>query len=159
MAAQARVFEDSSARADWAGKSGREAAGGFRLPPVPNESIYFYRKPIDNSGVVRLPDPKASARCWRWVAAATTVTLLLAGLLWPGAYSLLAGYQVESLKGQQETLRAELASLELEQARLVTPERLDQLAREQELIDPAPDQVVQLAPAPDGSLARNLSAK
>ena len=162
MASQAKSFDDQT-RAGWTDTARHEGAGrkaaSYRLPPIPNEEIYLYRKPIDNSGVVRQSDPKARARCWRWVATATAVTVLLAGMLWPGAHALLAGYQIESLKATQQTLRAELASLELEEARLLSPEKLDEMAREQQLIDPAPDQIVQLAPAPDGSLARNLKSK
>ena len=162
MASQASSFDDQD-RAGWTGTARRGSAkrktAPHRLPPVPNEEIYLYRKPIDNSGVVRQSDPRARAKCWRWVATVTAITFVLAGMLWPGAHAMLAGYQIESLKAAQQKLRAELASLELEEASLLSPERLDQMAREQQLIDPAPDQIVQLAPTPDDSLARNLGSK
>ncbi len=163
MAAQASSFDGDRSRAGWTDAARHagagEKAGSYRLPPVPNQEIYFYRKPIDNSRVVRQDDPRARARCWRWIATATAATFLLAGLLWPSAYGMLAGYQVESLKAGEQTLRAELASLEAEAASLLSPERLDEMALEQELIDPAPDQIVHLPPAPDGSLARNMKSK
>ncbi len=162
MASQASSFDHESrtGRSGTAHPAGavRQAAS-CRLPPLPNEEIYLYRKPIDNSGVVRQSDPAARGRCWRWVATATAITIVLAAMLWPGAHALLAGYRIESLKATQQLLRAELASLELEEARLLSPEKLDEMAREQQLIDPAPDQVVQLAPAADGSLARNLKSR
>lgn len=163
MATQASYFDADRSRAGWAGAAPHEGAGekagSYRLPPVPNQDIYFYRKPIDNSRVVRQDDPRARARCWRWIATATAATFLLAGVLWPTAYGMLAGYQIESLKAGQQTLQAELASLEAQEASLLSPDRLDEMALQQELIDPAPDQIVHLTPAPDGSLARNMKSK
>lgn len=131
----------------------------YALPPIPNQEIYFYRKPIDNSGVVRKADPKAQARCWSWIAAATAATFLVAGMLGPSAYGMLEGSQVEKLKKARETLQAELKSLEAQEASLLSPENLELIAQESELLDPAPNQLVDLSPAPDGSLARNLNSK
>ena len=54
---------------------------------------------------------------------------------------------------------AERASLDLEEARLLSPEKLEELAASQEFIDPAPDQVVYLPPPADGSLARVTNSK
>ncbi len=78
-----------------------------KLLPLPNEHIYLYRKAIDNSRVVRQADPRARAICWRRIATTTAGTLVLVALLWPGMYGMLAGYQIESLKAQQQKLIAE----------------------------------------------------
>ncbi|MFB3776352.1 MAG: hypothetical protein ACE141_02045 [Bryobacteraceae bacterium] len=123
------------------------------LRPVPNEEIYFFRKTIDNTGVVRQSDPQSRARCWRWIATTAAGTLLLAGLLWPSLYSMVAGYQIEALKARQQRLVAERSELELQEARLLSPEKLEELARARDFVDPAPAQVVHLGPQPDGSLA------
>ena len=72
---------------------------------------------------------------------------------------LVTSWEVESLKAGQQTMRAELASLEAEEASQLSPERLDEMALEQELIDPAPDQIVHLPPAPDGFLAQIMKSK
>ena len=86
-------------------------------------------------------------------------TFLLVALLWPNVYGMLAGYRIEALKGEQQRLLAERASLELDEARLLSPEKLEELARTQAFIDPAPDQVVYLPPAADGSLAQVTKSK
>jgi hypothetical protein len=157
MATQASSFERFETRAGWgepASDTGRgQETDGYCLRPVPNEGIYFFRKAINNSGVVRQSDPKARARCWRWIATTAAGTLLLAALLWPNVYGMVTGYQIEELKLRQQRLIAERSELELQEARLLSPERLEELARAQDFIDPAPAQVVHLAPQPDGSLA------
>lgn len=137
----------------------KEKADPYRLRPLPNESIYFYRKTIDNSRVVRQADPQARSRCWRWIATATASTMFLFALLWPNVCGLLAGYQIESLKAEQQRLLAQRAELEVAEARLLSPERLERMAQTQEFIDPAPEQVVFLQPKADGALALNLPAK
>jgi hypothetical protein len=137
----------------------KEKDDPYRLRPLPNESIYFYRKTIDNSRVVRQADPQARSRCWRWIATATASTMFLFALLWPNVCGLLAGYQIESLKAEQQRLLAQRAELEVAEARLLSPERLERMAQTQEFIDPAPEQVVFLQPKADGALALNLPAK
>ena len=157
MATQASSFERFETGAGWgepAAEAGRRRkAEPCGLRPVPNEEIYFFRKAIDNSGVVRQSDPQTRARCWRWIATTAAGTVVLAALLWPNVYGMVTGYQIEELKLRQQRLIAERSELELLEARLLSPERLEELARAQDFIDPAPAQVVHLAPQPDGSLA------
>ena len=136
----------------------RPAADLYRLRTIPNEDIFFFVKTIDNARVVREADPVAPQRCWTMIAACGTAAVMLIGLLLPGAYGLLAGYQIQSLREQQHRLVNQRANLELEEAKLVSPARLQELARIQEFIDPAPGHVVYLTPQQD-SLALNVSKK
>lgn len=159
MATQATSYDRFEAEAAARQRSRKEKADPYRLRPLPNESIYFYRKAIDNSRVVRQADPRARSRCWRWIATAMASTMFLFALLWPNVCSLLAGYQIESLKADQQRLLAERAELEVAEARLLSPERLERMARRQEFIDPAPEQVVFLQPKADGALALNVPAR
>ena len=153
LEAEAGTWEDAR-RADR-----QERADPRRLRPFPNERIYFYRKAIDNSSVVRQADPQASARCWRWIAATCAGTVVLTALLWPSAYDRLAGYQIESLKLDQQKLLAQRSALEVQEAQLLSPERLEELARTQQFVDPGPEQIVFLQPKADGSRALNGPAK
>ena len=163
MATQAKTFDSHEFGGAWGDATPRRATGmqsdPFLLPPLPQQSLYFYRKAIDNSRVVRQPDPQGRNRQWRWIATTMACTFVLLALLWPNVYAMVAGYQIEQLKGQQQRLVAERASLDLEEARLLSPEKLEGLARTQEFIDPAPDQVVFLPPPADGSLAQVTNAK
>lgn len=127
----------------------------YRLRAIPNEDVYFFVKHVDNTRVVREADPVAPRRCWGMIAAGCTAAVLLIGLLLPGAYNLLAGIQITALREQQRVLLNQRAVLELEETRLVTPERLQKLAELQRFIDPPPGRVIYLPPQA-GSLALNV---
>jgi hypothetical protein len=130
-----------------------------RLRPLPNEDVYLFVKKIDNSRVVRQADPAARRECWKAIAVSCTAAALAVGVLLPGAYSLLAGYQIQTLEQERQTYKTQLAALELEEARLLSPERLQHLARMQQFIEPSPDTLVYLQPTDDGSLAMDLTRK
>jgi hypothetical protein len=125
------------------------------LRALPNEDVYFFTKRIDNSRVVRQADPMARARDWKLVGGAGFAAVCLIATLLPSAYGLMAGYQLSSLKQQQQLLTTERARLELEEARLMSPDRLQELARMQEFVDPSPSRTVYLTPNNDQSLALN----
>ncbi len=121
----------------------------------PNEDIYFFVKRIDNSRVVRQADPQAGGVCWKMIGSVGAAALLLIGVLLPSAYGLLAGYQIQSLREESKRLASEQASLELQEAKLVSPERMEQLARMQQFIDPEPQKVVYLDSKDGSSYALN----
>ena len=143
------------------GEAVRSAAGthrSTRTAPVrafANEDIYFFVKRIDNSRVVRQTDPQAGGVCWKMIGSVGAAALLLIGVLLPSAYGLLAGYQIQSLRGEAQRLAGERASLELQEAKLVSPARMEQLARQQQFIDPEPEKVVHLDSKDSSALALN----
>jgi hypothetical protein len=122
----------------------QDAADPYRLRAIPNEDVYFFVKSIDNTRVVREADPAALARCWKTIAFGSCGAVLLISLILPGAYNMLAGYQIQALHEQRQHLTRERAALEMEEASLVSAERLQELARMQQFIDPAPGDVVHL---------------
>src|SRR5258708_3416569 len=129
-----------------------------RVVPVrafANEDIYFFMKRIDNSRLVRQTDPKAGGVCWKMIGSVGAAALLLIGVLLPSAYGLLAGYQLQSLREEAKRLAGQQASLELQEAKLVSPQRMEELARIQQFIDPAPQKVVYLDSKDGSSLALN----
>jgi hypothetical protein len=135
-------------------RGARAAAQSIQVPAFANEDIYFFVKRIDNTGVVRVADPKARGVCWKLIGSAVTAAVLLIAVLLPGAYSLLAGYQIQSLHQESSRLAAEEATLELEEAQLLSPARMEELARMQQFIDPPSQKVVYLD-SRGGSLAMN----
>src|SRR5919198_758567 len=147
MATQATSFEPIEAAA-WlqaGARSARQAAPDpYRLRALPNEDVYFYRKQIDNSRIVRQADPQERARCWKWIVTTCLGSLLLTALLWPNISGIVEGYRIEALKREQQQLINERSALELQEAQLLNPQRLEELARAQQFMAPAPGQVVYL---------------
>jgi hypothetical protein len=132
----------------------------YLLRALPNEDIYFHVKRIDNSRLVREPDPKARQECWSAIGAACALTVVLLTSLAPRVAGITSGYQIEALKQDRQRLLDERRTLEVEEARLVGPERLEQLARAQELGAPKQDQIVHLnLDASEGTVALNVSKK
>lgn len=146
------VFDRSSEEAAEA-RAPRTASTSNRVRPFANEDIYFHTKRFDNSGVVREADPQARGTCWKLIGSVGAAAVLLIGVLLPSAYSLLAGYQIQALQEEQQRLTTEQASLELQEAQLISPARMEELAREQQFIDPPSQKVVYLD-TKGGSLAK-----
>jgi hypothetical protein len=139
-----------------AAEAPRTRQNATRVRAFANEDIYFFIKEINNAGVVRAADPKAGGTCWRMIGSVVAAVVLLVGVLLPGAYSLLAGYQIQALKQEAQRLANERASLEVEEAQAISPARMEQLAKEQQFIDPPAQKVVYLdTNSRNGSLAMN----
>jgi len=66
----------------------------------------------------------------------------------------MAGYHLNALHQEHQPLPTERAMLEMEEARLVSPERLQKLAKDHAFIDPTPERTIYLAPK-EGSMAMN----
>lgn len=144
MATLANVYNWFFDRSAEAAAPPHTADASTRVRAFANEDIFFFVKRIDNSGVVRESDPRARGTCWKLIGSVGAAVVLLIGVLLPGAYSLLAGYQIQSLKQEQTRLGTEQASLELQEAQLMSPARMEQLAREQQFIDPPSQKVIYL---------------
>ena len=132
----------------------RETIDAFKLRAVPNEDVFFFIKKIDNANVLKQTDRRARAGDWRNAALLGVGTTALIVALLPSAYGLLAGYQISNLSQEHGRLMNERARLELEEAKLVSTARLQELARVQEFVDPAPANTVYLQPN-DKTLALN----
>lgn len=130
-------------------------AGGVALRAFANDDIYFYVKRIDNTRVVREADPQARGTCWKLIGSVVAAVVLLICVLLPSAYGLLAGYQIQTLRQEGERLAAERASLELTEAQLLSPARMEELARMQQFIDPPAQKVVYLETSQSGTVAMN----
>jgi hypothetical protein len=116
----------------------------FEVPQFPNEDVYLYVKHIDNSRVHREADPAARKTCWRLIGSSFAFAVLVIGLLLPSLNRLMAGYKMEALRQERQRLELDRASLELAETKLLSPARLEELARMQRFIDPAPEAVVYL---------------
>lgn len=149
--AGAQIAAPAATSADWV-----QPLDAYRLRPLPSEDIYFFSKKIDNSRLVREADPVARTRAWKAGAKVFAAAGLLILLLMPKALSMVAGYHVHMLAREHEKLVNDKAVLELQEATLLSPGRLEQLARELKLVNPDPKRVVVLNPGIEGALALNL---
>ncbi|MGA3044644.1 MAG: hypothetical protein ABSF54_28045 [Bryobacteraceae bacterium] len=126
----------------------------YRLRALPNEDILLYSKPIDNSRIVREAHHTARGE-WSMIGTAGLVAVLFMGLSTPRVANVFAGYQLESLKTEQQHLLDEQRDLDIVEARLSRQENLEVLAKRRELGTPAPGQIVHLDPKGDSRLALN----
>ena len=127
----------------------------FEVPAFPNEDVYLYVKHIDNSRVLREADPAARQICWRLIGSSFAFAVVVIALLLPTLNRLMAGYKMEALRQERQHLELDRASLELEETKLLSPSRLEELARMQRFVDPAPEAVVYL----DGNKSDQILAK
>jgi len=129
----------------------------YRLRPLPAEDVYLHIKTFDNSQVVRLEDPAARGTCWKAIGATVASASMLIVLLLPSVFSLLAGYKLQRLEIEREDLAKQKSALILERTSLLTPQRLEEIARYQEMVDPAPQTVQYLAPSSSNKPAMALN--
>jgi hypothetical protein len=131
----------------------RAESDPFLLRALPHEDVFFYSKRIDNSRLVREADPQARGACWSAIGAASIALVLLTSLLAPSVAGTLAGYKLESLRAQEQKLLTERRVLELQEAALLRLDRLEKLARAQNLVAPRSEQIIHLEPTGDAAVA------
>jgi cell division protein FtsL len=105
--------------------------------------IYF-SKAIDNSRVVKVEDPKRSREMKQFAVALTCLFLLVMTFAWQHFKAIEYGYKIESLRIQRDGLVEENRALELEEASLRDPERIDVLARKLGMQPPQAGQVIHM---------------
>jgi cell division protein FtsL len=147
---KAGFFEASEQQQPARGPAERDLC---QLRALPHEDVYFYCKWIDNSRLVREADPRARGACWSTIGAALAILVLLTGVLAPSAANTLAGRRLQELRGEERRLLDERRSLELQEAELLSPERLERYAKERDLNAPSPNQVVRLDGKGEGAVA------
>jgi hypothetical protein len=125
----------------------------FQLRALPNEDIFFYCKKIDNFRLVREADPQARGACWSAIGAACVLVALLTSAFFPTVATTLSGYKLEALRIEERHLLAERRNLDLQEAELLSPARLDKLAKENNLVTPSSGQVVHLDGKSDDAVA------
>ncbi len=135
--------------------SARAESDPFRLRALPNDGIYFYSKRIDNSRLQRQADPAAAGQCWSAVSAAAVLLMIAASIIAPNVASVLAGYKLEALKQERQSLIDREKDLEAREAVLLSPERLNSLAKDRQLASPSSGQIIHLDnPSLDGHFAK-----
>ena len=125
----------------------------FQLRALPQEDVFFHCKKIDNSRLVREADPQARGACWSAIGAACVLLALATSVLVPNVASTLAGYKLQALRVEERQLLDEKRTLEVREAELLSPQRLENLAQGQNLVAPTAGQVVRLNAKGDSAVA------
>lgn len=130
----------------------------YLLRALPYDDVYLYCKKIDNSQLVREADPESGRKCWRAATAAFAAAIFIMILTLPEALGMMAGYQIYALERNRTQLIQERSRLDAEEAALVSPQRLQELARDLRMSDPNAAHVMFLNPQPDSAVALNAPA-
>lgn len=124
------------------------SASPRRLPRAGAPEIYFF-KPIDNSRLVAVADHRRNREMAQFFAAACVLFLVVMVYAWQHFSAIEYGYRIEAMKSQRDSLSELNRALQLEDASLRSPERIDALARQMGLVSPQAGQVQRLEPALD----------
>lgn len=125
--------------------------GGRRKPCWTGTPEVYFTKHIDNTRVVKVDDPQRSREMKVFGVALAVLCVLVLSYAWQHFKSIEYGYRIAELKSQRDNLAESNRALTLEEASLRSPDRIDKLAREMNMIPPQPGQVIRLeASDPEG---------
>lgn len=116
-----------------------ERQRGAKKPITPE---VFFTKHIDNSRIVKADDPERRREMRIFTAVMTVLFVLVMIYVWQHFSSIEMGYKIEAQKHQVEELREQNRQFRLNEAQLTEPARIDKMARELGLDQPAPGQVI-----------------
>ena len=105
--------------------------------------IYF-TKAIDNRRLVKMEDPQRGKEMRQFGIAMCCLFLLVMTYAWQHFKAIEYGYKIEALKVQIDDITELNHALQLEEASLRAPERIDKLARKLGLQAPDAGQVVRM---------------
>ncbi len=120
-----------------------------RRGPTPE---MFFAKYIDNTRLKKADDPDRKREMFTFTAVMAMFFLLTMVYVWQHFSAIEVGYNVEAQKHQVELLREENHQLQLTEAQLSDPGRIDALARQLGLQAPMPGQVVRQDATQDGAV-------
>jgi len=151
----------------WDGvEAGREVRAGLArrsaaCRPLPMEDLCFFVKPIDNSRLVQVMDPRSKWEILKMVVGGLFLLLMALGYALPYLEKADAGYRIQDLRNQNEALVEHTKQLQVEKASLEDPRRVAAEAAGLGLRKPTAEQVVWAegaAPAnPMDLVAQNLN--
>jgi cell division protein FtsL len=120
----------------------------------------YFTKPIDNSRLVKVEDPRRVREMRQFGIALGCLFLFVMGYAFQHFKAIEYGYKIEALKSQRDSLVEVNRALRLEEASLRDPERIDRIAREMGLQSPQVGQVVRMdsaMPEASGSVVASLT--
>jgi hypothetical protein len=123
-------------------KTGNHDQDSFLLRPIASEDIFYYSKYIDNARMVRKSDPRVRRSQGWMISASLSSAVILVALMLPTLYTAFSGYQVESLRQENARLSTEIATLSLQEEKILSPQHIEELSHKQAFIDPDPAKII-----------------
>ena len=142
------------------------AAAAVQVPLAPRRRSWtgtpeiYFTKPIDNSRLVKMEDPRRTREMRQFGIALAFLFMLVMGYAFQHFKAIEYGYRIEALKSQRANLIEMNRALRLDEASLRDPERIDRIAREMGLQSPQAGQVVRMdgsIPESSGSVVASLT--
>jgi len=155
MGTLAAIWKRNNTMAEVGADSGITETDPYALRALPNDAVYFRPKRIDNSRLVRQSDPAASADCWKTVGAGSLLLMLGASIIAPHVALVRTGYQLEKLKAERQTLLDQRRELDVREAVVLSPARLNDIAKAHDLTSPMSGQITHLDGQSGAGLASN----
>jgi cell division protein FtsL len=130
------------------------AAGRASFPEI------YFTKYIDNSRLVREVGLKKCGECFSLIGRGSLIFLAVLLFSLPHLQCVRSGYEIEELKAKLDELQKSNHQLQLTQAALADPQRIDTLARKNlGMVSPRPQQVIQWGGADAPSAQQAESAQ
>lgn len=104
----------------------------------------YFAKPIDNSRLVKVEDPRRGREMRQFGIALGCFFVFVMAYAFQHFKAIEYGYRIEALKSQRDGLFELNRALRLQQASLRDPERIDRLARALGLQSPQAGQVIRM---------------
>jgi len=136
------------------------AAAAVEVPVAPRRRSWtgtpeiYFTKPIDNSRLVKVEDPRRTREMRQFGIALAFLFVLVMGYAFQHFKAIEYGYKIEALKSQRANLIEMNRALRLDEASLRDPERIDRIARGMGLQSPQAGQVVRM----DSSMPESSSS-
>lgn len=108
----------------------------------------YFAKAIDNSRLVKVEDPRRKKEMKHFAVALCCLFLLVMTYALQHFKAIEYGYKIEALKSQRDGLVDLNRALQLEDASLKDPSRIDGLARQFGMEPPQAGQVIRMDTAP-----------
>ena len=123
-----------------------QSAGNFgrRKPCWTGTPEIYFAKAIDNSRLVKVEDPRRGKEMKHFAFALCFLFLLVMTYALQHFKAIEYGYRIEALKGQRDGLADVNRALQLEEASLKDPSRIDTLARQYGMEPPQAGQVIRM---------------
>ena len=142
MATMTVNLAGAKSRSEMVAQRNHELFERQRAAKKPITPEVFFAKHIDNSRIVMADDPERRREMRIFTTVLTVLFLLVMTYVWQHFSSIEMGYKIEAQKRQVEELREENRQVRLNEAQLAEPARIDRIAKQLGLDQPAPGQVI-----------------